>query len=144
MSEKSNPFKELDELIERMNREFSELSRSFEGSSGILAEISVDIADTGEDLVVTADLPGCTENDIDLRTDRNSVTIGANADRETVEEDVHYHRRERHHGSVSRRIPLPEEVDAEAAMASCTNGVLTVKLPKRDVDAVGGHEIDVQ
>lgn len=144
MTEKPNPFRELDELIERMNREFSELSRSFEGSSGILAEISVDIADTGEDLVVTADLPGCTESDIDLRADRNSVTIGADADRETVDEDVHYHRRERHHQSVSRRIPLPDEVDAEAAMASFNNGVLTVKLPKRDADTVGGHEIDVQ
>jgi HSP20 family protein len=144
MPEKPNPFDELDELIERMNREFSELSRSFEGSSGILANISVDIADTGEDIVVMADVPGSTEHDIDLRADRNSVTIEADAERETVDTDVHYHRRERHHKAVSRRVPLPQEVDAESAMASCTNGVLTIKLPKRDPDVPDGHEIDIQ
>jgi HSP20 family protein len=143
MPEKPNPFEELDELIERMNDQFGELSRTFEGGS-VLSEISVDVADTGEEIVVTADLPGFAEEDIDLRADEESVTLSAEAETETVDDDVHYHRKERSHQSVSRRIRLPEAVDAAAATASYTNGVLTVTLPKLDPDAPGGHEIDVE
>ena len=143
MPEKPNPFEELDELIERMNREFSELSRTFEGG-GVLAEVAVDVADTGDDIVVTADLPGYAEDAIDLRADVESVTVEATAETETVDENATYHRKERSHQSVSRRIPLPNEVDAESATASHTNGVLTVTLPKRDPDVAGGHEIDVE
>jgi len=143
MPEKSNPFEELDELIERMNDQFGELSRTFEGGN-VLSEISVDVADTGEEIVVTADLPGFAEDDIDLRADQESITLSADAETEAVEEDAHYHRQERSHQSVSRRVRLPEAVDAAAATASYTNGVLTVTLPKLDPDAPGGHEIDVE
>jgi len=143
MPEKPNPFEELDELIERMNDQFGELSRTFEGGS-VLSEISVDVADHGEEIVVTADLPGFAEADIDLRADEDSVTLSAAAESETVDDDAHYHRKERSHQSVSRRVRLPESVDAAAATASYTNGVLTVTLPKLDPDAPGGHEIDVE
>ncbi|TQQ83732.1 Hsp20/alpha crystallin family protein [Halonotius terrestris] len=143
MSEKPQPFEELDELIERMNRQFGELSRTFEGGS-VLSEIAVDVADTGDDIVVTADLPGFAEEDIDLRADRESVTLSADSESETVDEDANYHRKERTQQSVSRRVPLPQEVDAESATANYANGVLTVTLPKLDPDAAGGHEIDVE
>ncbi|MFQ3475710.1 Hsp20/alpha crystallin family protein [Halonotius sp. F2-221B] len=143
MPEKPNPFEELDELIERMNDQFGELSRTFEGGS-VLSEISVDVADHGEEIVVTADLPGFAEADIDLRADEDSVTLSAAAESETVDDDAHYHRKERSHQSVSRRVRLPESVDAASATASYTNGVLTVTLPKLDPDAPGGHEIDVE
>lgn len=143
MPEKSNPFEELDELIERMNDQFGELSRTFEGGN-VLSEISVDVADTGEEIVVTADLPGFAEDAIDLRADQESITLSADAETEAVEEDANYHRKERSHQSVSRRVRLPESVDAAAATASYTNGVLTVTLPKLDPDAPGGHEIDVE
>ena len=144
MSEKPRPFAELDELIERMNRQFGELSRTFEGGEGVLADVSVDVADTGEEIVVTADLPGFAEDDIELRADEESVTLNATSETETVEDDTHYHRKERHHQSISRRIPLPESVEAAAASASYTNGVLTVTLPKLDPDDAGGHRIDVE
>ena len=142
MPEKPNPFEELDELIERMNDQFGELSRTFEGGN-VLSEISVDVADHGEEIVVTADLPGFAEEDIDLHADEDSVTLSAAAESETAD-DAHYHRKERSHQSVSRRVRLPESVDAAAATASYTNGVLTVTLPKLDPDAPGGHEIDVE
>jgi len=145
MSEKPQPFEELDELIERMNRQFGELSRTFDtGVDPVVADISVDVADTGDEIVVIADLPGFRESDIDLRADEESVTVEATAETEPVDEDATYHREERRHGSVSRRVSLPEAVDAAAASASYTNGVLTVTLPKRDPDAVGGHTIDVE
>lgn len=55
---------------------------------------------------------------------------------------VRYHRRERHTGSASRRVPLPEPVERGAATAAYDAGVLTVTLPKRS-PANGGHTIDV-
>ena len=145
MSEKPQPFEELDELIVRMNRQFVDPSRTFDtGVDPALSDISVDVADTGDELVVTADLPGFSEADIDLRADEESITLEATAETETVDEDANYHRKERRHQSVSRRVPLPEAVDAAAASASYTNGVLTVTLPKLDPDAAGGHTIDVE
>ncbi len=146
MAERPNPFRELDELIERMNRQFGELSRTFEGSAGgsMLADFTIDIADNGEELVVSADLPGFSQDDIDLRVDREALTLSATHDEEAVDDAAHYHRKERRHQSVSRRIPLPEEVDAEAASATYNNGVLTVTLPKRDPESASGYQIDVE
>ncbi|MFW6321277.1 MAG: Hsp20/alpha crystallin family protein [Halohasta sp.] len=143
MAGRPNPFRELDELIERMNRQFGELSRSFEGQ-GLLSDVTADVADRGDQLVVSVDLPGFSGDDIDLRVDRESVTVEATYESEETEEDVQYHRQERRRESVRRRIPLPVAVDAEAASASYNNGVLTVRLPKLEPEDAGGYRIDVE
>lgn len=138
-----NPFDEVDELIERMNNQFGELSRAFEpGVDPIVNSTAVDVADTGEEIVVTADLPGVAEAEIDLRAETDSLTISAETTAEHEIDDADYHRKERSRQSVSRRVSLPVAVDAEEATASYTNGVLTVTLPKRDQHS--GYEIDVE
>lgn len=143
MAGRSNPFRELDELIERMNRQFSDLSRTFEGEN-MLSDVTADVADQGDELVVTVDLPGYSQDDIDLRVDRETVTINAEYEQEDTEEGVQYHRQERRRESVRRRIPLPEGVEAEQASATYNNGVLTVTLPKLDPESASGYQIDVE
>ncbi|MFD1640379.1 Hsp20/alpha crystallin family protein [Halohasta litorea] len=143
MAGRPNPFRELDELIERMNRQFGELSGGFE-SQGMLSEVSVDVADQGDQLVVTADLPGFSGDDIDLRVDRESLTISAEYESEETEESDQFHRQERRRESVRRQLPLPEAVDAPEASASYNNGVLTVTLPKLDPETSSGYQIDVE
>ena len=143
MAGRANPFRELDELIERMNRQFGELSRSVEGEA-VLSEVSADVADRGDKLVVTADLPGFESDAIDLRVDRERLTISADYETEESEDTAEFHRQERRRESVRRQLPLPEDVDAENAEATYNNGVLTVTLPKLDPEASTGYRIDVE
>ncbi|MFW5978344.1 MAG: Hsp20/alpha crystallin family protein [Halohasta sp.] len=143
MAGRPNPFRELDELIERMNRQFGELSGGFE-SQPMLSDVSVDVADRGDELVVTADLPGFEPDDIDLRVERESLTVSAEYEAEETEESGQFHRQERRRESVRRQLPLPESVEAQDASASYNNGVLTVTLPKLDPESSSGYQIDVE
>jgi len=143
MAGRPNPFRELDELIERMNRQFGELSRTFETES-MLPAVSADVADHGDELVVSVDLPGYDQDDIDLRVDRDSVTISAEYEAEEADDAAQFHRQERRRESVHRQIALPEEVQAQDATATYNNGVLTVTLPKLDPESTSGFQIDVE
>lgn len=144
MTDKRNPFEELNTLIERMNRQFSELSQTFEPEPlGVLTEVPVDVVDDGESILVTADLPGYARDEIDLRVDRDTLTISAAATEEDRFDDDQYHRHERTQTSVQRRVTLPTAVDASNASATAEHGVLTVTLPKLDAGA-SGYQIDVE
>ncbi len=145
MSDKPDPFRELDEFLERMNKQFGGIGRSIE--PGFRQEIRADVADHGDEIVVTADLPGFGRDAIEVRLDDGTVILDATAETETAEEGeeagVTYHRRERQQRSVSRRISLPAEVVAEETNATYANGVLTVTLPKRSPDEAGGKRIEI-
>ncbi|SEH36655.1 heat shock protein Hsp20 [Halopenitus malekzadehii] len=148
-----DPFEEMERLFERMNREFERIGGDLEAGfgdleSGLGREISIDVAEDESTVTVTADLPGYDRDDIDVTVSDRTLTIAAERD-ESVEHSVdeedalEYHRRERRRRSVSRRVRLPSDVDETAAEAAYFNGVLTVELPKTDVDA-DGHRIDVE
>lgn len=104
-----------------------------------------DVVDEGESFVVTVDLPGYATADVDLTFADGTLRLEATRDleREDVEEDGRYVRRERHASSVSRRIPLPGDVDEEGISASLADGVLTVTVPKAE-GGDEGHRIEVE
>jgi HSP20 family protein len=91
---------------------------------------SVDVTEIDNQVQVTAELPGLTEDDIDLSLSQNVLTIRGEKKEEQEERDQNYHRIERSYGSFQRNIPLPVEVEAEQVEASFKNGVLTVTMPK--------------
>lgn len=131
-----NPFEEIEELLERMGREFD--ARDLPGAS----RVAIDVADHGDRYVVTADLPGFEKDDIDVRLAAGTVSLDAERVHEEADEDANYLRQERRRESVSRRVSLPDAVDEDEVSARYTNGVLTVELSKRDVD--DGTSIDVE
>ena len=153
-----DPFGEIEELLERMGREFEELGGTldtpdaprFPGSR----DVAVDVIEDDESITVLADLPGFDDDDIDIELREDSLSIAATreeerdievADADADDEgdsNVRYHRRERRSRSVSRRIPIAEPVERDGTTASYEDGVLTVTLPKRS-DATSGHSIDV-
>jgi len=93
---------------------------------------AVDIHETEGELVVTADLPGMAEQDIDVRVENNMLTIrGERKFEKSVNED-NFLRVERAYGSFSRSFSLPNTVNTEAIKAEYRNGVLVVKMPKRE------------
>lgn len=139
-----DPFREIEELFDRMSREFEEFGGGIESRVG--EGISVDVAEDDEAVTVTADLPGYERADVEVSVQDRMLTIAAEhaetEESESDEADVQYHRRERRRRSLSRRVRLPAEVRKEEASATYQNGVLTVELPKVEEDA-GGHSIDI-
>jgi len=156
-----DPFGEIEELLERMGREFEELGGTLDTPGGPqftgAREVAVDVIEDDESITVLADLPGFEDENIEVELQEDSLSIAATREEErdvevadadvddddAVDPDVRYHRRERRSRSVSRRIPLAEPVERDGATASYENGVLTVTLPKQSGDG-GGHSIDVE
>lgn len=139
-----DPLREIEELFDRMSREFEDFGGGIELGAG--EGISVDVAEDDEAVTVTADLPGYDREDVEVTVQDRTLTIAAEQDEteesEGGEEDVQYHRRERRSRSVSRRIRLPAQVHKEEATATYQNGVLTVELPKVE-GGMDGHNIDI-
>ncbi|MFA9516826.1 archaeal heat shock protein Hsp14 [Halopenitus sp. H-Gu1] len=140
-----DPFEEIEQLFDRMGREFEQIGGDLESSLG--GGFNVDVTEDDETITVVADLPGYDRDEIDVTLADRTLTIAAERSEEHADEesddDVQYHRRERRSRSVSRRIRLPADVDESAVSASYNNGVLTIELPKQTADA-GGHHIDVE
>ena len=93
----------------------------------------VDIYQNGNnEVVIKAELPDMTREDIDITVDNGTLTVkGEKKLSEDVKEEQ-FHRVERRYGAFSRSFALPETVDAAKVGADYKNGVLTIRLPLRE------------
>ncbi|GAA0292084.1 Hsp20/alpha crystallin family protein [Halarchaeum salinum] len=142
-----NPFDDIDRLFDRLNRQFEDAAEMIESEGGdaLATGFAADVEDTGDEFVVTVDLPGFEKEDVDVRVQDRSLSITAERTAETEtdgDDESTYVRRERHGQSVSRRLTLPEPIDTDAVSATMKNGVLTVTLGKEDES--GGYHIEVE
>ena len=83
-------------------------------------------------LMNTAELPDLKREDIDIRVENNALTLSGQKKAEQEFSEDRYHRIERTFGHFSRTFTLPNTVDTGRISAEYKNGVLTVKLPKRE------------
>jgi len=97
-----------------------------------LAEVAVDMYETKDDVVVKATLPGVKPEDLQVRVEGGILHIDAETKSEEKVEEKNYVRRERRYGKVSRSIALSSDVYADKASAEFEQGILTLKLPKRE------------
>ena len=89
----------------------------------------VDLYETADAYVLTAEIPGMDRDDIDIQTGEGHLTLsGARQERAMACEQ--FHRLERGHGSFQRTFQLPLPIDAAAVTADLKDGVLTVRIPK--------------
>jgi HSP20 family protein len=150
-----DPFGELTQLQDRINRVFSDAygrapaaprSGSDEGlmASGAWAP-PVDIyQNADQELVLKAELPDMSPDDIELTIDNDTLTIkGEKRISKEVSEDQ-YHRIERRYGTFTRSFSLPQAVDAAKISAQHRNGVLTVRLPVREEAKPRQIKVDVR
>jgi HSP20 family protein len=93
---------------------------------------AVDVLETEDDLVVKADLPEVKLSDIDVRVENGTLSIKGERAFEKDFADKGFHRIERNYGSFMRSFTVPNSVDTEKVSADYKNGVLTVKLPKKE------------
>ena len=92
----------------------------------------VDLYETTAEYVVTAELPGLTRGDLEIRMHDGRLTLSG-VRREPASACEQYHRVERGRGSFSRSFQLPLPVDAERIVADLRDGVLTITCPKADL-----------
>ena len=104
---------------------WSELIPGFEGRMP-----KVDVIDRDEEIVVRAEVPGVTKDDLDVTVTDNVVTIRGETRHEEKEEKGDYYRSEISRGSFSRSVTLPSNVSSDQAKATFSDGVLELSLPK--------------
>ncbi|ELY46312.1 Hsp20/alpha crystallin family protein [Natronorubrum sulfidifaciens] len=138
---RGNPFDEIEEMLDRVSKQVE--SGMTSGGLQVPGSVPVNVVDTDEEYVVTADLPGYETADIELTLSEGTLHLDADRGADFTHEDDHYLRRERTRTSVSRRIRLPEPVDEESVTAGHENGVLTVRLPKV-TSGESSREIDIE
>lgn len=127
------PFSELEQLRSQMDRLFDD----FFGSATELESLTpgfplVDIKETKDDFIITAEVPGMSKDDIKISLSNNTLTIKGEKKQEKKEEDHNYHRIERRFGSFSRSFTLDAPVEADKIKATCKDGILTIVLPKKE------------
>jgi HSP20 family protein len=131
-----DPFREMLTLREAMNRLFEESlvwpTRTWPSSAAAGLAIAVDMHETEDDVVITADLPGLKPEDVDISITENALSMKGEfrSEEEGERGDVHF--RERRYGAFQRSIALPDAIDADGAQAEFEDGVLTVTLPKTE------------
>lgn len=124
-------------LQQEMNRLFDE----FRGTLGLAPPSKwlqqfgefraiLDMKDTDEALLISADLPGVELKDIDISINEDTLCIKGEKRTEKEEKDKGYYRMERSYGSFHRLLPLPCSVDKDNVAATLKNGVLKITLPK--------------
>jgi HSP20 family protein len=94
----------------------------------------VDVRETQDQLMLQAELPGVTADDVDVSVENGVLTISGEKKQEVREgeEGSNYHLVERRYGRFERRFTLPRTVDAEKVAANYESGILTVTLPKAE------------
>ncbi len=99
-------------------------------------QIKIDLSEHDDSYMVKADIPGVRKEDIDVRIDRNQVTISAEVKNEKEEmKDGRVLRSERQYGFASRTFALAGDVDDTKADAKYQNGVLELRLPKKSTSS---------
>lgn len=127
------PLREFATLQNEMNRLFgSVFDTPPQGNGGTLRRWmpAMDLVETADHFVLRADLPGLSEEDVNIEVEERVLTISGERKAEHTENKDGYHRVERAFGSFSRSLTLPEGVNAEAVAATFDRGVLEVSIPK--------------
>ena len=99
---------------------------------GSIVNAHMNVSETENEIRITAELPGVTEQDIDISLDDDVLTIRGEKKFEQSQggEKENFHFVERSYGTFQRSLRLPYPIDPEQVRASFDNGVLTITLPK--------------
>ena len=125
-----DPSREVDSLQSEVNRAFDVFFGNGGGSPSRRWVPAMDLFETEGELVLRADLPGLSREDVQIEIKDNVLTISGERRAEGQEEAEGYLRVERTFGSFVRSLSLPRGVEADAVAAEFTDGVLEVRVPK--------------
>jgi len=130
------PFRDLVSTQDRFNQLFNEtFARAFGDEQGVSSRAwvpAVDIYETEDSLVLKAELPGISPDDVEIRVEDNTLYLKGERKfaKEVKQESLH--RIERSYGTFSRSFALPGTIEADKVKANYENGILTLTMPKRE------------
>lgn len=144
-----NPFREMEDLMERFQRSFGVAPRRGDGQEGMtLADWTpaVDIREDENEFQIHMDLPQVEAGDVQVTVEDGVLTIRGERKAETEESDPNakWHRVERFRGTFARSFTLPENVRDDSVDAKFEKGVLTVHLPKSRPAKPKAREITIR
>lgn len=131
---KWDPFRELEDVSNRLNRVFGRPLARMEPNREMLAMAdwtpSADISETDTAYLIKAEIPGVKKEDVKVSIQNGMLTIQGERKMEKEEKDKKFHRIERSYGSFMRSFRVPEDADESAVKAEFKDGVLNVTLAK--------------
>jgi len=133
-------FDEMDRMLDRYFRR--PLVRAFEGEEFDFGP-PVDMYETETEVVVKAELPGVSKENIDLTVEDDRFVIRGETKHEEEVHEEGYYRREIRSGSFRRSVPLPAAIKAEEVQANFSDGLLTIRAPKQE-DVETGRKVDIE
>lgn len=140
-----DPFRELEDMSERLNRVFSRPTLRNTGKENLTVADwmpTVDISETESEYLIKAELPEVRKEDVKVTVENGVLTLQGERRQEKEEKGRRFHRVERSYGSFVRSFTLPESVDEGGVKAEYKDGVLALHLPKSE--KVKPKAIDVQ
>jgi HSP20 family protein len=131
-----NPARDFMRMREEMNRLFNQFFREGDGEEATWLTGGwappVDIHETDDALILKAELPGFSKDDVHVELHNNRLTLRGERKHEAEVKEEQYHRRERAYGSFQRSFQLPATIDQEKVTASFKDGLLELRFPKSE------------
>ena len=123
------PWQELGDVTNRLSRMLGDRTL---GETEVAWMPAVNVEETSDELVLTAELPGMRQEDVEIELENNVLTVRGRKEhlREEGGEDRRYHVWERRYGAFQRAFSLPRTVDADGISATFQDGVLHIRMPK--------------
>lgn len=129
-----DPYRDLITVREKMNHLFEEAVISRGEEKDLVSSSwtpTVDIFETENELVLSAEVPGINEKDIEIKIEDNTLTLRGERKFEKETKEENYHRIERAYGSFFRSFSLPLYINQDNIKAEHLNGVLKIIMPKK-------------
>jgi HSP20 family protein len=132
-----DPFRELEEMSDRLNRVFTRPAVRTNGGGKEQLTVAdwmpiVDISETEGEYLIKAELPEVKKEDVKVTVENSVLTIQGERRQEKEENGRKFHRVERSYGSFLRSFTLPESIDESGVKAEYKDGILNLHLPKSE------------
>lgn len=135
-----NPFRDIENMSRDMGHFFER--SPFRFLYGVSSP-RVDVYQSNNNVVVKAEIPGVSKEDLNVYVDENSIRLSGQTRKDTEFTADNAYRAERYYGSFSRTIPLPVEIKADQVKADYRDGILSVTAPIMESAKTKGRRIDI-
>jgi len=129
--------REMNDLRSQMRRLFDEVE-----SPDRLWTPAVDVVENKDEIVLQAEIPGMSKEEIAIELHGDTLRLSGERKRQQVVDGEQFHRLERRYGTFSRAFQLQTPIDADRISATFENGILTLRLPKKQ--SGGPRQIEIE
>lgn len=127
-----DPFKDLLSVQERINKIFDETVSNDANMRHGDWDPPVDIYETDRDIILTLEIPGTKEEDVDIQVNEGMLVVKGEKKVPYSKNENNFYRLERPYGKFSRSFSLPNNVDLEGIKAKLKDGILAIRISKKN------------